>query len=206
MTARITLTDIWRREGRWPEVASWMNDERDRLRAAGVRRRVRNEEVWRRAEEMFPPLYAAYAALAAFPPPGVHDPAPDEFQNHWRLFCALTTGYWAWRGLPHRKQLPALLIYEVVTNAPSDESARLLVGALDDLSGALSDLRAVLTRAAESIQGDDQLAQICRVELAEHLDALWDLESLRPQIPTIRQQLSEIAARAVVQLADVGVS
>lgn len=66
--SKILLTHRLQREGRWAEATLFMDEERERLKAAGRRRAEANAGAWKAAAEKFPPL----------PPPAATDTEEEE--------------------------------------------------------------------------------------------------------------------------------
>jgi hypothetical protein len=61
--SKIVATDRLRREGRWPEASIFRDNERQRLRAAGIPRKQANEQAWEAMTAAYPPLPEEWIGL-----------------------------------------------------------------------------------------------------------------------------------------------
>ena len=89
LESKIAATDRLRREGRWDEASQFRDDQRMKLRNAGIKGSAAKEEAWRIMLNWYPPIQRDctqhFLHLAAYPPIDRESAHPD-FPAAWLTY------------------------------------------------------------------------------------------------------------------------
>ena len=178
LESKIAATDRLRQEGRWDEASRFRDDQRLKLKEAGIKGSAAKEEAWRIMLDWYPPIQQDctehFLHLAAYPPIDRNSAHPD-FPAAWLAYCTMQAVSSLLLEDPTATAVAAKILEIAIEAAASGEEEAVVRRAFDETEEVFESIVApAFVAQLARLKGTDQVTQSQRAEIERHLCDVMD--------------------------------